>query len=164
MIKNELLAGYTREAEEVEQAAAAAAMPAAMTPAQLAALSAATGPETVRYAPPEAAAASATATSAAVAAAMAQAEQLQWRTAAYPTQVGGSGGGGSGGVSTGEPVVGAMNSGGMSSGAMGGVRLPSALPHVAPPQQLSHGGEQLSLPVPPLVPSSVPAHLPQGSP
>ena len=165
MIKNELLAGYTREAEEAEEAAAPA-VPA--TTAVPAALSAATGPaltaETVRYAPPEAAASSATAASAAVAAAMAQAEQLQWRTAAYPTHVGacgglggGSGGGGGGGgddvvwgeIVTGEPVGGAM------SGAMGGARLPSALPHVAPPQQLC-------LPVPPLVPSSVPAHLPQG--
>ena len=173
MIKNELLVGYTREAEEAE-AAAAPAVPATTTPARPAALSAATGPaltaETVRYAPPEAAASSATAASAAVAAAMAQAEQLQWRTAAYPTHVGacgglggGSGGGGGGSGSgggggddvvwgeivTGEPVGGAM------SGAMGGARLPSALPHVAPPQQLC-------LPVPPLVPSSVPAHLPQG--
>ena len=38
MIKNELLAGYTREAEEAEQAAAAAAMPATTSPAQPAAL------------------------------------------------------------------------------------------------------------------------------
>ena len=108
MIKNELLVGYTREAEEAEEAAAAA-MPATATPARPAALSTATGSaltvETVRYAPPEASAASATAASAAVAAAMAQAEQLQWRTAAYPTHVGGacgglgdgSGGGGGGG-------------------------------------------------------------------
>ena len=165
MIKNELLVGYTREAEEAEEAAAAA-MPATATPARPAALSTATGSaltvETVRYAPPEASAASATAASAAVAAAMAQAEQLQWRTAAYPTHVGGacgglgdgSGGGGGGGgdddvvwgeIVTGEPV----------GGAMGGARLPSALPHGAPPQQLC-------LPVPPLVPSSVPTHLPQG--
>jgi len=159
MIKNELLVGYTREAEEVEEAAAPA-MPATTTPARPAAFSAATGPaltaETVRYAPPEAAAASATAASAAVAAAMAQAEQLQWRTAAYPSHVGGGSGGGGGGddvvwgeIVTGEPVGGAMG------GAMGGGRLPSALLHVAPPQ--------LCIPVPPLVPSSAPAgHLPQG--